>query len=75
MQNTKNNEQKNFLDHAKQSATDSFKNSSRRVILKTAETISNLIVNKITNRTTKVSKKLQQNNSETSANENDKKNS
>ena len=68
MQNTKNNEQKSFLDHAKQSATDSFKNSSRRVILKTAETISNLIVNKITNRTTKVSKKLQQNNLETSAN-------
>ena len=56
-----------------QSATDSFKNSSRRVIPKTAETVSDLIVNKITNRTTKVSKKLQQNNSETSANENDKK--
>ena len=42
-----------------QSATDSFKNSSRRVIPKTAETVSDLIVNKITNRTTKVSKKLQ----------------
>ena len=58
MQNTKNNEQKDFLDHAKQSATDAFKNFSKRVILKTAETISDLIVNKIANRTTKVSKKI-----------------
>ena len=40
---------------------------------KTAEATGDLIGNKITNRITKVSKHLQQNNSETVTNENDKK--
>ena len=61
-----------LLDHAKKSATDVVKASSKRVIQKTAEATGDLIDNKIANRITKVSKDLQQNNSETVANEHDK---
>ena len=61
-----------LLDHAKQSATDAIKTSSKRVIQKTAEATGDLIGNKIANRITKVSKNSQQNNSETVTNEHDK---
>ena len=55
----------NLLDHAKQSPTDSFKITSKRVIQKTTEAIGNLIGNKIADRIMKVSKNSQQNHSET----------
>ena len=58
------------LDHAKQSATDAFQTASQRAIQKTAEVTGDLIGNKIANKVTKVSKKLQQNNSEIVTNEN-----
>ena len=61
-----------LLDHAKISATDALKTSSKRVIQKTVEATGDLIGNKIANKITGVSKKLQQNNSETVTNENDK---
>ena len=61
-----------LLDHAKASATDSLKSFFKRVIQKTAKSTCDLIGNKITNKITKVSKSLQQNNSETGTNENDK---
>ena len=60
------------LDHAKKSATDALKTSSKRVIQKTAEATGDLIGNKIANRITKVSKNSQQNNSETTVNGHDK---
>ena len=60
--------QKNFY-HAKKSAIDAFKTASKIVIQKTAETTGDLIGDK----TAKVSKYLQQNNSQTVKNENDKK--
>ena len=50
-----------LLDHAKKSATDVFKTSSKRVIQKMAEGTGNLIDNKIANKITKVSKDSQQN--------------
>ena len=61
------------LVHAKQSATDALKTSSKRVIQKRTEATGDLIVNKIANRITKVSKNSQQNNLETVTNEHDKK--
>ena len=61
-----------LLDHAEQSAIDAFKIASRKAIQKTAEATGDLISNKIANRITKVSNKLQQNNSETDTNEHDK---
>ena len=64
--------QKNFY-HAKKSAIDAFKTASKIVIQKTAETTGDLIGNKIVDKTAKVSKYLQQNNSQTVKNENDKK--
>ena len=60
------------LDHAKQSATDAFKTSSKRVIEKIAEATSDLISNKIVKKIMVVSKNLQQNNSVIVTNENDK---
>ena len=60
-----------LLDQAKQSATDALKTTSKRVIQKTAEVTGDLIGNKIANRITKVSKNIQQNNSETVTNAND----
>ena len=61
-----------LLDHAKQSATDALKTSSKRVIKKTAEATGDLIGNKIANKITRVSKNLQQNNLETVTNEHGK---
>ena len=82
------NKSKNFsdkysqksIDHPNQSATDSLKTTSKRVIQKTAEAIGDLITNKIADtvaksyegKITKVSKTLSQNNSETVTNEHDK---
>ena len=60
------------LDHAKQSATDAFKTVSKRAISKSAEATGGLIGNKVGDRITKVSKNLEQNNSDTVANEHDK---
>ena len=62
-----------LLENAKQSATDAIKTSSKRVIQKTAEASGDLTGNKIANRTTKVSKNSQQNNSETVTNEPERK--
>ena len=58
------------LNHAKKSARDALKTSSKGVIHKTAEATVYLISNKITDKIIKVSKSSQQNNSETVANEN-----
>ena len=60
------------LDHAKQSATDAFKTSSKRAIQKTAYATGDSIGNKIAGKITKVSQNSQKNNSETVTNENDK---
>ena len=61
-----------LLDHAKQSAADAFKTTSKKEIQKTAEATWDLIGNKVAIRITKVSKNSQQNNLETVTNENDK---
>ena len=60
------------LDHAKKSATDAFKTSSKTAIQKTAKTTGDLIGNKIANKITIVSKNSQGNNSETVTKEHDK---
>ena len=60
-----------LLEHDK-SAKDALKPSSKRVIQKTVEVTGDWIGNKIDNRITKVSKSLQQNNSETVTNEHNK---
>ena len=60
------------LDHAKKSATNALKTSSKRVIQKVAGETGDLIGNKISNRITNVSKNSQQNNSETVTNKLDK---
>ena len=59
----------NFLDYAKQSATDALKTSSNRAIQNAAGATGNLSGNQIS----KVSKTSHQHNSETVTNENDKK--
>ena len=59
-----------FLDHAKQSATDAFKTAPEKAIQKTAEATGDLICDKIACEIIKVSKNLQQNNSDTVTNEN-----
>ena len=59
-----------LLNHAKKSAADALKTSSKKVIQKTAETTGDLIDNKIVDIFTKASKNSQQNNSETVTNEN-----
>ena len=61
-----------LLDHAKQSATDTLKTNSKRVIQKTAEASGDLICNQITDRITKVSKTLSHNNPEAITNEHNK---
>ena len=61
-----------FLDHAKTYATNALKPTSKRVIRKTADAAGDLIGNKIVDRNTKVSKILQQNNSESLTNEHGK---
>ena len=60
------------LDHAKQSASDALKTSSKRVIQNRAEVTGDLIGNKIAKRITKVSRGSPQNNSEAITNEYDK---
>ena len=61
-----------LLDHAKQSAAHPFKTASKRGIQKTVEAIGDLICNKNANKITKISKDLQQINSETVTDEDDK---
>ena len=64
-----------LLDHAKQSATDALKTSSKNsknVIQKTAEATGNLTDNKIANKITRVSRSSPQNNPETITNRHDK---
>ena len=51
-----------ILDHAKQSATDAFKTSSKRVIQKTVEGTGDLIGNKLADKITRVSKTSPHNN-------------
>ena len=58
-----------IIDHAKESATDTFKTASKRAIQKTAGSTGDLIGNKIANKITKVSKTSPQNSSETVTNE------
>ena len=57
-----------ILGHAK----NALKTSSKKVTQKIAEATGDLIGNKIAHKVTRVSKNLQQNNSETVTNENDK---
>ena len=57
------------LDHAKQSVTDAFKNSLKRVIQITAKATGNLIGNKIADKISRVSKNSPKNNSETNEEE------
>ena len=47
-----------LLDHAKQSATDALKNSSKRAIQKTVEATGDLIGNKFADKITRISKTL-----------------
>ena len=61
-----------LLDHAEESATDALKTASKREVQKTTGETGDLIDKKIANKITKISKKLQQNNSETVINEHDK---
>ena len=58
-----------FLDHAKYSATDALKVTSKRVIQKPVEKTGDLIDIKISNRITKVPKSSQQNTSGTITND------
>ena len=62
----------NLLDHAKQSSTDAFKTTPKRVTQKTKEATAELIGNKNANKITRVSKKLQQNHSQADTNEHGK---
>ena len=63
---------KNFFDHAKKSAADALKTTSKRVIQKTAEATSDSIGSKNADRITKNSTILPQNNSDKVTNEHDK---
>ena len=58
-----------LVNHAKKSAADALKTSSKRIIQKTAEATSGLIGDKTADIIMKVSKKSQHNNSETVTNE------
>ena len=62
----------NLLDHAKKSATDTFRTASKRAIQKWAAAIGDLIGNKRANKVTKFSKNSKQNNSEIVTNGQDK---
>ena len=63
--NLSSKDSQKLLDHAKQSATDALKTSSKRVIQETAEATGDIIGNEITDKITRVSKTLPQNNLET----------
>ena len=54
-----------IFDHAKQSATDAFKTTSRRAIQKPAQVVVDLVDNEIANEFRKVSRTWPQNNLET----------
>ena len=54
-----------LFDHAKQSATDAFKSPSKRAIQTTVQATDDLLCSKSADKITKVSKNLQQKNSET----------
>ena len=60
-----------LLDHAKQSASNALRASSKREIQKTAEEADCLIGNKITNKITIILRNSPQNSSETITNEHD----
>ena len=60
-----------LLDSAEKSATDVIKTASKRVIQKTAEATGDLIGNKIADKITSVSKKLNNNNSNDNNNNED----
>ena len=64
--NLNNKYSQKLLDHAKQSAADALKTSSKRAIPKRAEANGDLIGNKIADKITRVSKTSPQNNLETS---------
>ena len=64
--NLNNKYSQKLLGHAKQSAADALKTSSKRVIRKRAEATGDLIGNKIADKITRVSKTSPQNNLETS---------
>ena len=57
------------LDHAKQSATDAFKTSSKRVIQKRVEATGDLIGNRFADKITRASKTSPKNNLETNEEE------
>ena len=57
------------LDHAKQSATDAFENSPKKVIQITAKATGNLTGNKIPDKISRVSKNSPKNTSETNEEE------
>ena len=61
-----------LLDHAKKSGRDAFKSALKRAIKKASEATGDLISSKISNKIMKVSKSLQQNDSETIKKGNDK---
>ena len=61
-----------LIDHAKQSATDALKTTSKKVIQKTADATGDLIGNKMAHRITYVSKNSQQNYYEKVTNEHDR---
>ena len=61
-----------LLDHAKQSTTNAFRTAWKRAIQKTALASGDLIGKKAANRITKASANLQQNNSDTATNDQDK---
>ena len=64
----------NVLDHAKETATVALQTTSKRAIQRTAEPTGDLTCNEIANEITKISKTSPQNDSETNANELEKKN-
>ena len=70
--NLSGKQSKSLLDHAKQSATVTFKTASKRAIQKALEATGYLNGIKIPNKITKISKNSQQNNSETVTVGNDK---
>ena len=58
-----------LLDYAKQSATDAFKTASKRAVQATVQATDDLVCSKSADKITKVSKNLQQKNSDTVTNE------
>ena len=67
--NSKSKYSQKLFDHAKQSAIDALKTSSKKAIQKTSEAAGCLIGNKTANKITRVSRTSPQNNSETNEEE------